>query len=154
MSLILLPDLSFPVTPKSADGLMVNLVQLNMLDAGLNERQQKALDIVLDTYELKAKSKGEIDYTGKDGHQKLFQHAMSFCGEGNPVVTRHGDLAAAHLAINYNNAQMKLKAAGMPLVSPLVSELLLLCGDICAMPQRTEARCGLFLSYLQKRKLV
>ncbi len=151
MSLIVLPDLKFPVTAKQADSLMVDVVQLNLVDAGINERQQKALDILLDTYELKAKSAGQIDYTNTDGHTRLFQHAMNFVGDGSPITTRHGDLRAAHLAIAYNNAQMKLKAAGMAALPAEVTLLLELCRDFCALPIRSEEKMGIYLSYLQKR---
>jgi hypothetical protein len=151
MSLIVLPDLKFPVTSKQADSLMVDVVQLNLVDAGINERQQKALDIMLDTYELKAKSGGKIDYTSGEGHRLLFEHAMTFVGDGSPVTTRHGDLRAAHLAIAFNNAQMKLKAAGMPALTHEVALLLELCKDFAVSPLRTEEKMGVYLSYLQKR---
>lgn len=153
MALSLLPNLVFPITGKQVHALMDNLVQLNALDAGLSDRDQKALDIVLDTYEIKAKTNGLVDYTGDDGHARLFQDAMIFCGDGNPVVTRHGDLRAAHLAIAYNNAQVCLKNIGMPALTDDRNELVRLARKITVLPLRTEERMGLFLSYLDKKKI-
>src|SRR5207244_12118851 len=127
--------------------------QLNLLDAGLTERQQKALDILLDTFELKAETNGAVDYTGQSGKAALYQAAVNFCGDGSPLVTRHGDLRAAHLAINFNNAQAKLHKAGMPPLPVDVNSLVNMCADIASLPPRTEDRMGLFLSYFQKQKL-
>jgi hypothetical protein len=154
MALRLLPDLTFPITSKQCDGLIDLVVQLNILDAGLTERDQKALDIVLETYELKAETGGVIDFTGEVGQQALFQAAMNFCGTGNPIITRHGDLRAAHLGINYHNAQVKLKKAGMPALSNIVNDLLILGRKIAVFPPQTEDRMALLLSYMQKKKEV
>lgn len=151
MSLSLLPALTWPITPKQIDGLMVNLMQLNTLEAGIPDRVQKALDIVFDVYELKAKSKGTIDYTGEAGENRLVQEAITFVPE--QIVTKHRDLDAAHLAIAFNNAQVQLSRAGMPLLPNDVPALLVLAKRLLARPVRTEQRIGLFLSYLQKKSL-
>lgn len=132
--------------------LLEMVMKLNTLDAGLNPRQQKALDILLETYELKASTNGAIDYTGKDGRARLYQAAANFCGDGNPIITRHGDLRAAHLAINYNNTVVKLRDAQMPPISDQVDVLLKECADLSVFPVLTEERLGLFLSYYQKKK--
>ena len=147
----LLPTLTFPITHNQVNGLYDGVVQLNVLDAGLSDRSQKALDIVLDTYEIKAKTSGAIDYTGPGGHLRLFQDAMNFVGDGNPIATRHGDMRAAHLAINWNNTQVALANAGMTLLSADVNQLILLCRDFTVLPLRSEDRIGLFLSYLRKK---
>ena len=147
----LLPDIKFPVTSAQTNAMMDNLVQLNVLDAGVPDRGQKALDILLHTYELKAKTAGVIDYTGQDGHRRLLQDAMNFVGDGSPIVTRHGDMRAAHLAIDYSNTQIVLKSSGMTAIASDVNALLDLCRDLMSFPMRTEERMGLFLTYLKKK---
>lgn len=147
----LLPDITFPVTSPQINGLMDGVLSLNVLDAGLSPRLQKALDIVLETYELKATSGGKHDYTGRSGNQKLYQDALSFVSEGSGLVTRHGDLRAAHLAINWHNAQKKLEKAGLPLMSAVVNDLVAESIEISNFQPQTEERMGLFLSYLQKK---
>ena len=130
---------------------MDSVVKLNLLDAGLPDRAQKALDIVLHTYELKAKTGSVIDYTGENGHARLLQDAMSFVGDGCPIVTRHGDLQAAHLAIDYSNTQIILQNAGLPLLPSNTNDLLNLCRGLMAFPMRTDERMGLLLTYLKKK---
>lgn len=144
--LSLLTDLTLPIRANAIDSLMTNVVQLNQLDAGLNERQQKALDILFDIYEIKAKTAGATDFT--NDHPALIQAATSFSRD--PLVTRHGDLRAAHLAIAFNNAQKALARANMPALTCDVNLLLAEVRDFVTFPPRTEDRMGLFLSYLRK----
>ena len=151
--LTLLPDLVYPVTGAQINALMDNVVQLNLVDAGLTSRDQDAIDIMLDCYEIKAKTNGAIDYTGLDGHRRLHEDAMRLVNDGNPIMTRHGDMTAAHVAIGYHDAQINLRTAGMPLLSSNRNDLLALSRDILQFPKRTEARMALFLRYLRKKKL-
>ena len=153
MSLSILPDLVYPVTPAQINAIMDNVVQLNLVDAGLTSRDQAAIDIMLDCYEVLAKTAGAIDYTGLDGHRRLHEDAMRLINDGNPIMTRHGDLSAAHLAIGYHDAQISLRNAGMPLLTTNRDDLLALARDITQFPKRTEDRLGLFLRYLKKKKL-
>lgn len=147
----MLPDLTFPLTPHSANPLMDNLVQLNLVDAGLNERQQFALGINFHIFDLLVKTRGQIDYRGPDGHRRLIQDAMSFVGSGNPVATRHGDLSAAHLSVDYHDTQKRLGGAGYALLSDSVSNLLGMCADLTVFPPQTERRVLLLLDYLSKK---
>ncbi len=130
---------------------MQAVVRLNIIDSGLSERSQKALDIELHVHEILADTGGAVNYTGQDGHRRLVQDAMSFVGEGCPIVTRHGDLKAAYLAIGFNDAQFKLFRAGKPMLSDDVPTLLNQVRDLMVMPPRTEDRIGLFLAYLRKK---
>lgn len=151
MLLTQLPQLVFPITSKQADGMMDNVMKLNLLDAGVSERTQKALDLDFHCYEIKADTMGQVDYTGQEGHRRLLQDAMSFVGDGSPLVTRHGDLKAAFLAIAFNDAQAKLVKAGMPRLTNDVNLLIHSVRDLLTFPPRTEDRMGLFLSYLRKK---
>lgn len=151
--LSLLPDLTFPITPSSVNGLMDGVVQLNLLDAGLNEKQQRGLTLYLHTHDLWVKSKGRLDYRGEKGHALLVQHALNFVGHGNPVATRHGDLAGAHLAIDFHDAQTRLRDGGFPLLSHDVNELLRESRDLCEHAIEIEKRIGLLMDYLGKRPL-
>lgn len=151
MSLVSMPQITFPVSFRQVDALMQNCVQLSVIDAGIADRMQKALDLELHAQEVKADTGGAIDYTGKAGHARLAQDAMSFAGDGCPIITRHGDLKAAFLAIAFNDAQSKLAKAGMPLLSREVNDLVRSVQDILTLPPRTEDRMGLFLSYLRKK---
>lgn len=154
MALRLLPDLVFPITSNQVDPLMDNLAQLNLVDAGLTVNQQKALTIFLHIYDLFVKSHGHVDYRGKDGQARLLQDAMTLVGTGNPVATRHGDLPAAHLAIDYHDTQTRLIQAGLPLLPSVVNELLTKCTELALLPPQTENRVGLLMDYLGKRKSV
>ena len=153
MNLTLLPDLIYPVTGAQINALMDDVVKLNLVDAGLTSRDQDAIDIMLDCYEIKAKSLGAIDYTGLEGHRRLHEDAMRLINDGNPIMTRHGDMTAAHVAIGYHDAQINLRTAGMPLLSSNRNDLIALSRDILQFPKRTEARMALFLRYLRKKKL-
>lgn len=153
MALRLLPDPVFPITPAQINPLMDNLVQLNTLDAGVNERQQFALGINFHIFDLLAKSKGAIDYRGPDGHRRMIGDAFAYSG-GSPVVTRHGDLTAAHLAVDFNDTQMRLKEAGLELLPADVNTLLAMSADIAVFPPQTERRILLLLDYLSKKPLL
>lgn len=149
--LVRLPDLVFPITGRQADALMENVVKLNVLDAGIAERTQKALDLEFHIHEVKADTGGTVDYSGHGGHARLLQDAMTLVGDGSPLVTRHGDLKAAFLAIAFNDCQAKLAKAGMPLLTKDVNLLINQVRDLLNFPNRTEDRMGLFLSYLRKK---
>ena len=151
MPLRMLPDMVFPVTPQQVNALMDNLVQLNLVEGGINERQQFALGINFHVYDLLVKTQGRIDYTGREGHRRMMQDATIFCGSGNPVATRHGDLAAAHLSVDYNDTQARLKGAGLPALPSQVSDLLGMCADLAVFPPREERRILLLLDYLSKK---
>ena len=152
--LTLLPDLKFPLTKAQFNPLMDNLCQLNILDGALNEKVQRGLGIYFHTHDLWCKSGGAIDYRGPAGHQRLMQDAMTFCGSGNPVATRHGDLAAAHLSIDFSDTQVRLKAAGLPLLPSDVSALIGLCRDLSEYSPEMEKRVGLLMDMLGKKALV
>lgn len=152
--LTLLPDLTFPIRQKQADPLMVNLVQLNLMEGSLNEKQQRGLALYFHTFDLWVKSHGAIDYRGKDGHTRLVQDAMTLVGPGNPVATRFGDLQAAHLAIDWHDCQMRLKAVGATPLSADVSILLEASRDLSEFPIEMEKRTALLMDYLGKRRLV
>lgn len=148
-TLNILPNITFPVTSRQCNGLMDGVQALNLAEAGVDPRTQKALDILLHVVELYADTNGQIDYMGQEGHKRLFQDAVSFVPE--QVVTKHGDLRAAHLAIDFNNAQAKLKKAGLPLLTGNRDDLINQCRDILTLPLRSEERMGLLLSYLAKK---
>ena len=152
--LTLLPDLKFPVTQAQFDPLMNNLVQLNIIDGALNEKVQRGLGLFLHTHDLWCKSGGRIDYRGPAGHARLMQDAMTFCGSGNPVATRHGDLAAAHLSIDFSDTQVRLKAHGMTLLSWDVNDLINQCRDLSEYSPELEKRVGLLMDMLGKKSAV
>lgn len=149
-----LPDLTFPVTAKQADPLMDNLVQLNIIDAGLSEKTQRALALFFHTWDIWIKTGGKVDYRGPDGHTRMLQDGMAFVGSGNPVATRHGDLAAAHLAIDWHDTQMRLKKAGMPLLVGDVASLFDQCRDLAEYAIEIDKRVGLLMDYVGKRRLL
>ena len=151
--LTLLPDLRFTITKAQFNPLMDNLVRLNLLDAGVTEKQQRGLGLYFHTFDLWCKSGGKIDYRGPAGHARLMQDAMTFCGPGNPVGTRHGDLAAAHLAIDFSDAQLRLKAHNQPPLSFDVNDLLSACRDLCEYSPQEERRVGLLMDALGKRPM-
>lgn len=151
MSLKILPSIVYPVNPSQANVLHENVVQLNLVDAGLNPRQQQAIGLTCDIYDLLAKSGGAVDYRGVAGHRRLYADAMAFVGTGSPIVTRHGDLKAAHLAIDYSDTQQKLAKAGM---APIPSEVALLLKesiDLSNLPGKEDDRIALLLRYLLKK---
>lgn len=144
----------FPVTANQFDPLFRNVVQLNKLDNGITEKQQRGLTLFFHIYDLWVKSNGGIDYRGDKGQMRLVQDAMAFCGTGNPVATRHGDLSAAHLGIDYSDTQVRLMKADLPMLPNTVSELLKMCVALCEYPEETEKRVGLLMDYLGKKPLV
>jgi hypothetical protein len=147
----MLPDIVFPITGKSINALMDNLVQLNLVEGGINERQQFALGINFHVYDLLVKTAGKINYTGRDGHARMMQDAMSFAG-CNPAITRHGDLAAAHLSVDFHDTQKRLSEAGLPLLPITVNDLLGMCADLAVFAPRDERRVLLLLDYLSKKQ--
>jgi hypothetical protein len=149
----ILPAMQFPVTGKQFDPLMDSAVQLNILDGGLNEPQQRALGLYLHVFDLWVKSKGKIDYRGDEGHKRLVQDAMTFCGTGNPVATRHGDIAAAHLSIDFSDTQIRCTQSGLPLLPTNVSSLLDGCRDLYGLSLTDEKRVGLLMDSIGKRSL-
>lgn len=151
--LTLLTDLTFPVSRQANKSLMDNVVQLNMLDAGIAENMQRGLGLLLGVDELYAKTKGAIDYRGVAGHQRLIQDAETFCPSGCALATRKTDLEGAHLAIDFSNCQMRFKAAGMPPLPCDVNLLLVMAKDLYGLSVQDERRIGLFLDYLSKRKV-
>ncbi len=151
MALKILPDLTFPIMPAQCNPLMSNVVQINIIEAGWNERFQRALGIHFHIFDTYVKSGGKIDYRGLEGHRKLLQDAMTFCGSGNPIATKHGEIAAAHLSIDYSDTQIRLKQAGLPAISDEPNELLNQCVDLSNFAPQDEVRVGLFMDYIGKR---
>lgn len=150
--LTLLPDLVFPITSKQADALLGCMVQLNLMEAHLNERQQRGLGLLLHVIDVFVKSAGRIDYRGLEGHRRLVDDAMSLAGRG--MGNRLGDLEACHLALDYHDCQMRLKSVGQPPISGDVNDLLNECRDFCEYSLEDERRTNLLLDYLGKRKLI
>lgn len=149
-----LPKFQLPITLHQFNPLMDNVVQLNILDTGLSEKSQRGIGLYLHTYDLWVKSKGVIDYRGPKGHQRLLEDAMTFCGHGNPVPTRHGDLAAAHLAIDWHDTQIRCIQTGLPLLSTQTSDLLSEARDLCEYSPEMEKRVGLLMDWLGKKTSV
>ncbi len=149
-----LPNFRLPITLDQFNPLMDNLVQLNILDAGLNDKAQRGISLYLHTYDLWVKSRGVIDYRGPKGHQRLVEDAMTFCGHGNPVATRHGDLAAAHLAIDWHDTQNRCLMTGLPLLSTDNSALLNEARELSEYSPEMEKRVGLLMDWLGKRPSV
>jgi hypothetical protein len=147
--LTVLPDLTFPINRNSINELMRNLVQLNLQDGALAEMHQRGLGIYLHTFDLWCKSGGRIDYRGPDGHARLLQDATTFATYA--IVNRHGDLSAAHLGIDFSDTQIRLQAAGQPLLPTDTSKLLVACTDLCQLSVQDEKRVGLLLDVLGKK---
>ncbi len=153
MPLKILPAMVFPVTGKQFDPLMDSLVQVNLLDGTLTEPQQRAIGIYLHIFDLYVKSNGKIDYRGRAGHERLKQDAMTFCGAGNPVATRHGDIAAAHLAIDWSDTAIRCKQATLPSPPATASGMLGECIDLCGLTTIDEKRLGLLMDFLGKKSV-
>lgn len=149
MILSTLPPIHFPLTFQQVGALMDFVQKMNVVDAGVDPRTQKAADIEFHIYELLADTRGTRDYRGRDGHARLVQESMAFIPE--QLVTKHGDLRAAHLAINYNNAQAKLKRHGFAPMTDNRDTLVNECRDLLAFPLGTEERVSLYLNYLAKK---
>ncbi len=150
MSLRLLPDLTWPITPVSINPLMDNVVQLNSIEAGIPDRVQRALTLNFHIFDLFVKSHSRIDYRGEEGRQRMVQDAMSFIG-GSTIASKHGDLPAAHLSIDYHDTQSRLAAAGLPALPSDVNELIAMSRKLADYPSQTEQRVALLLDYLSKR---
>ena len=150
--LTLLPDLTYPITSKQADALMNCMVKLNFMEAGLNERQQRGLAILLHVIDVCTKTRGKFDYRGQDGHRRLFDDSTSIAGSG--LGRRLGDLPACHLALDWHDCQMRLKASGQPPISGDVNELLNQCRDLIQLSVDDETRVSLLLDYCSKRPLI
>lgn len=148
----MLPDLTFPIGPGSINPLMDNVVQLNIVDAGLNDRLQRALTLNFHIFDLYVKSHGRIDYRGEAGQARMVSDAMAFVG-GSTIATKHGDLAAAHLSIDYHDTQSRLASMGLPPLAADVNMLIGMSRKLADMPAQTEQRVALLLDYLSKRAL-
>lgn len=147
-----LPKLIFPVTPGQVAPLMDGVVQLNLMDGTLTEPQQRALGIYLHIFDLYVKSQGKIDYRGVAGHERLKQDAMTYSG-GSPIVTRHGDLAAAHLAIDWSETAVRCRQYGLPPPPNTTSDMLTECIDLCGLSVEMEKRVGLLMDILGMKTL-
>lgn len=154
LMLKILPNFRYPITLDQFNPLMDNLVQLNILDAGLNDKTQRGIGLYLHTYDLWVKSRGVIDYRGPKGHQRLVEDAMTFCGHGNPVATRHGDLAAAHLAIDWHDTQVRCMQNNMQLLTTDRAALWGEARELCEYSPEMEKRVGLLMDWLGKKPLV
>lgn len=152
MALRLLPDLKFPVNHRSIDPLMDNLMQLNQVDAGISERTQRALTLFFHVSDLFIKSQGKYDYRGEEGRQRLVQDAVAFVG-GSSIGTKVGDLPAAHLSIDFSDAQCRLIQHSMPLLPNDVNTLVGLSRKMAEFAPQVEQKVALFLDYLSKRPL-
>lgn len=150
MPLVLLKNLTFPLDPSHTDELLHNAMQFSILSKGVTERQQRALGLHFEIYALLARSKGTLDYTERAGHERLKTDAMAVMGGGNPIFTRHGDLAAAHLAIDWHNAQCRLKKAGLPLLADDTDALLVGCKDLVELPEKIEERLDMYLRWSRR----
>ena len=146
--------MTFPVTGKQFDPLMDGVVQLNLIDGTLTEPQQRAIGLFLHVFDLYVKSGGKINYMGRDGHERLKQDAMTFCGTGNPVATRHGDIAAAHLAIDWSDTAIRCASVGLPSPPNTSQGLLVGCIDLCGLTTTDEKRVGLLMDFLGKKAQV
>ena len=151
MALITLPNAVLPLTSDQADGIRTNMVQLNILDAGLNEQKIRAIGLEFKIQELNAKTRGAWNFTGRDGHERIKDAAMAFTH--GAMVTRYFDLLAAHVAIDYHNCVVKLRNAGLPPIPNTVDGLLELTMDLAHWPPQMEERVDLVLSFLKKSRV-
>lgn len=147
--LSILPDIQFPITSQSINPLFNSIVQLNKLDAAIQEPWQRAIGIYLHVFDLYVKSGGRIDYRGVDGHERLKDDAARFVPSA--IVTRHGDLPAAHLAIDFSDTCLRCDAVGLPRPSADVHQLLADSKDLMHLSLEMEKRVGLLLDMLGKR---
>lgn len=147
----ILPKLTFPLTASSINPLMDGLVQVNSQDAGLQEAQQRALVIYLHCIDLYVKSKGAIDYRGVAGHERLKTDAVKFVP--SQIVTRHGDLSAAHLTIDFSETTIRSMQNNLPLPNPDVNFLVNDSRDLLGLTLQAEKQISLMLDILGMRKL-
>lgn len=144
----ILPSLKYPITKQQFHPLADSVANLNVLDAGITEPEQRAIGIYLHIFDLYVKSKGKVDYRGKAGFERLKEDAMIFCGVGNPVATRHGDLAAAHLAIDFSDTAIRCQQTGLPLPPNTPGGLLNECESLTLLSIQDEKRLGLLMDCL------
>lgn len=147
----ILPPIAFPITASSIDPLMSSLVQLNKLDAGLPESTQNGLAIFLHVFDLYVKSGGKIDYRSSAGLERLKGDAMRFAP--SQIVTRHGDLTAAHLSVDWSDTAIRATQVGLPLPSSDVNQLLHDSREFLGMTIQLERQIGCFLDYAGKKTL-
>lgn len=149
-----LPNLVFPITVHSMDPLMTNMVQLNLVDGCLSRQQQRAMGIFLHKIDLFVKSNGYFNYLGKGGTDRLKRDAYNFCRDEN-ALQRHGELAAAHLAIDYHDTVTRIQTSppipGFSALPNSVNGLLPLFTDLVGISDKEEQRIGLFLDYAGKK---
>lgn len=150
MSLKVLPDVTFPLTASSIAPLADSMVQLNLIDGCLTDRDQRALGIHFHIFDLWVKSGGKYDYRGRVGHERLKQDAHAYA-RSESILTRYGDLAAAHLAIDFSDCQIRCQGAGLPLLPTKVQDILVGCIDLCGMTAMEEKRVSLILDILGKK---
>ena len=131
---------------------MANLVGLNLIEAHLSSSQQRALAILFSISDRWVKSGGRVDYRGPDGHSRLMQDAMSFVG-ATPIVTRHGDLAASHLALDFHDAQCRLMQGKHMPMSDDRDTLLSMVQDFINLPLQTLEQMLVLLDYASKKPM-
>lgn len=147
----ILPPLRFPITSSTVNPLMDAIVQLNRLDAGIPEPTQNALSLYLHVFDLYVKSKGAIDYRGKSGHERMKQDALRFAA--SEIVTRHGDLSAAHLAIDWSDTAIRCVQNNMTLPASDVNQLISDSRDLVGLSIQMEKQIGLLFDYAGKKYL-
>jgi hypothetical protein len=148
-----LPNLTFPVTRKTIAPLLDGVMNLNFLDAGLTENDQRALSIMLHTHDIWVKTNGRVDWRGRAGHERLKQDTETFiCGY--PITTRNGDLAASHLMIDFHDTQIRILGTGGTPLPNTVNGLLDLCPDLCQLSPDDEKRIGLLMDYCGKKPAI
>ena len=153
MPLTMLDNATLPMNPQQAHKLLDNVVQLNNLDSGCNERMQRAIGLLLEIHSLFAKTRGQWDFTGRAGHERLKDVSMAFVGPGNHIITRYQDLSAAHLAIDYHNCQARMISEGLQPLPDRVDQLLELCADLYQWAEPMEQRADLTLSFIKKHHI-
>lgn len=147
----ILPAATFPITATSSATLMDGLVQTNKLDAGLSEQSQGGLILYLHVLDLFIKTNGAIDYRGDAGLERLKADAQRFAP--SQIVTRHGDLTAAHLAIDYSDTAIRTQQAGLPVPSGDVNKLVYDSREYAVMSNQLQKQIGLLLDWCGKKIL-
>ncbi len=147
----ILPAATFPITAASINPLMTSLVMLNRLDAGLSEQSQGGLILYLHVMDLFIKSNGAIDYRGDAGLERLKGDAQRFAP--SQIVTRHGDLTAAHLAIDYSDTAIRTQQLGLPVPSGDVNKLVFDSREYAGMSTQLQKQIGLLLDWCGKKTI-